>query len=390
MSKINSGLITISSILILLMFLSFFKVVDFSLFIILGDIFLLSSLIFILLVFLVQIDKFSKINKDVFYIILPLLSIAIIYFINIFFTISPLISLQRSFLIFLISIAFVFFYKVGYLDKNQLVKRNLFWLLSLIVFSLILFYIMRPEFTSAKLFFLNPNAFGMYMSLLFISMMAVGPKKIRLIIFFIGLFFVFISSSRNSLLAYVGSYIFLSYGHIFYKSKKIYLSIILSLILLSMGIIYFMVYIDLSQYNELVRDYSNKNLMSGRNEVWPFVLDLIKEKPYLGWGGGITLADVSFYNFSSHNMYLHTALQVGILGVLLIYLFYFNLWRSLWALKENNNEIHKVNALFIWLIWIQNFEVTLLQNNLAMSVPVICLIAYFMGVSKFKINESSF
>lgn len=390
MSRVNNGLITVSSILMLLMFLSFFKVVDFSLFIILGDVFLLSSLVFIFLVFLVQIDKFKKINKDVFFIILPLIFIALIYFVNIFYSMSPLVSLQRSFLIFLIGISFIFFYKVGTLDKNQTVKKNLFWLLSLIVISIVLFYLIRPEISGAKLFFLNANAFGMYVTLLFLSLMTVGTKKLRWLIFFVGLFFVFVSSSRSSLLAYIGSFLFLLYGDLFYKSKKVYMSIILSLIFLSVAIIYFMIYIDLSQYNELVRDYSNKNLMSGRNEVWPFVLDLIKEKPYLGWGGGSTLADLSSYNFSSHNMYLHTALQIGVVGVLFIYIFYFNLWRSLWKFKGKNSEIYKVNALFVWLIWIQNFEVTLLQNNLAMSIPVICLIAYFMGISNLKLKEGSF
>jgi len=390
MSRVTTGLITVSSILMLLMFLSFFKVVDFSLFIILGDVFLLSSLVFIFLVFLVQIDKFKKINKDVFFIILPLIFIALIYFVNIFYSMSPLVSLQRSFLIFLIGISFIFFYKVGTLDKNQTVKKNLFWLLSLIVISIVLFYLIRPEISGAKLFFLNANAFGMYVTLLFLSLMTVGTKKLRWLIFFVGLFFVFVSSSRSSLLAYIGSFLFLLYGDLFYKSKKVYMSIILSLIFLSVAIIYFMIYIDLSQYNELVRDYSNKNLMSGRNEVWPFVLDLIKEKPYLGWGGGSTLADLSSYNFSSHNMYLHTALQIGVVGVLFIYIFYFNLWRSLWKFKGKNSEIYKVNALFVWLIWIQNFEVTLLQNNLAMSIPVICLIAYFMGISNLKLKEGSF
>ena len=143
-----------------------------------------------------------------------------------------------------------------------------------------------------------------------------------------------------------------------------------------------MAYIDITQYNDIVRVYTNKNLLSGRNEVWPYVLNLIHQKPYLGWGGGVDLNDLSPFNLSSHNFYLHTALQVGYSGVFLIFLFYFLLWNKIREISYLSTlDMINANALFIWLTTIQNFEVTLLQNNLAMSIPAICLIGYVMGKS---------
>src|SRR5690606_5121720 len=123
--------------------------------------------------------------------------------------------------------------------------------------------------------------------------------------------------------------------------------------------------------------------LSGRNEVWPLVVELINQKPILGWGGGVDLKNLTYFEYSTHNMYLQTALQIGYIGPILIFTFYYLFWMNLWKYRFCSN-ILGVNAIFLWLISIQNFEVTLLQNNLAMSVPAICLMAYIIGNSCYQ------
>ena len=59
----------------------------------------------------------------------------------------------------------------------------------------------------------------------------------------------------------------------------------------------------------------------------------------------------------------------------------------MWKCKHNK-DIYYANGLFIYLILIQNFEVTLLQNNLAMSVPVLCLISYIIGNNLSEKDET--
>lgn len=377
--KSDSILINLNAALMLMLFLSFFKIVNSVFLNFLGDVFLLSSLI---IIFLISISNnfFFKIDRDFLFSLLPLFFISIIYFVNIFFTVNPFVSLQRSFLIFLIIFAMSYFYKIGLVDYERSLKGKLYFLLFIILILIIFYYLINPGFSNYQSFFLNSNAFGMYISLLFLSLIYLGGKRLKFLIFLIGLFFIYISSSRTSLLAYVSSCAFIYFGYYFYRSKKLYMSIIFLLIFFAITIIYFMAYLDLTNYNELVRQYTGKNLLSGRNEVWPYVLNLTQQHPFFGWGGGVSLSDISFYTFSSHNFYLHTALQIGYFSVFLVFFFYVKFWNFILKF-QHSKDIYYANALFIYLIIIQNFEVTLLQNNLAMSVPVLCLISYIMGNS---------
>lgn len=376
----NRGLINLSTILILMMFLSFLKIVNIEYLNILGDFLLLSSLVVIFLVVLINYKVFLIVDKKLFFSLLPIFIISLIYFINVFVTVNPLVSLQRSILIFFIAFAICFFYKIGLIDYKGILKNKLYYLLLMVLILILSSYFVNPGFSSYQSFFLNPNAFGMYATLLFLSLIYLSGKNVKPLIFFLGLFFIFISSSRSSLLAYLSSLFFIIFGSYFYSHRRLYVSIITFFIILAVAIVYFMAYLDLTNYNELFRMYSGKNLLSGRNEVWPFVLNLTQQHPYFGWGGGVSLDDVSSFKFSSHNFYLHTALQIGYFSVLLIFIFYILFWLFIWKGK-GNKDIYYANGLFIYLILIQNFEVTLLQNNLAMSVPVFCLISYIVGVN---------
>lgn len=386
--KPNLGLINLSTVLILMMFLSFLKIVNSEVLNILGDALLLVSMIAVFFISLINSKFFFKIDKELLFSLLPLFFISIIYFINVFITVHPLVSLQRSFLIFLIVFAMSYFYKIGLVDHGGALRNKLYYLLLIVLILIIIYYFINPGFSTYQSFFLNPNAFGMYAALLFLSLIYLGRRNVKPLIFLIGIFFIYVSSSRSSLLAYLSSCAFIYFGYYLYRSKKIYISIIFSLIIFAIAIVYFMAYLDLTNYNELVREYSGKNLLSGRNEVWPYVLNLTQQHPFLGWGGGVSLDDVSSYKFSSHNFYLHTALQIGYFSVFLVFVFYIYIWFFMWKGKYNK-DIYYANGLFIYLILIQNFEVTLLQNNLVMSVPILCLISYIIGSNSPKKEESN-
>lgn len=387
MEKSNAGLVNLSTVLILMMFLSFLKIVDSSFLNLIGDLFLLLSMITVFLISIVNNNFFLKIERKLLFSLLPLFFISIIYFVNIFITVHPLVSLQRSFLISLIIFAMFYFYKIGLVDHGDALKSKLYYLLLIILILIIIYYFINPGFGNYQSFFLNSNAFGMYVALLFLSLIYLGKKNVKLLIFLIGVFFVYISSSRTSLLAYLSSCAFIYFGYYLYNSKKLYIAIIFSLIIFAIAIVYFMAYLDLTNYNELVRQYSGKNLLSGRNEVWPYVLNLTQQHPFFGWGGGVSLDDVSSYKFSSHNFYLHTALQIGYFSIFLVFAFYICIWFFMWKCKHNK-DIYYANGLFVYLILIQNFEVTLLQNNLAMSVPVLCLISYIIGNNLSEKDET--
>ena len=65
-------------------------------------------------------------------------------------------------------------------------------------------------------------------------------------------------------------------------------------------------------------------LVSGRNEAWSATIDLIEERPVVGYGFGTgdRLLDPSefkhFAGISPHNAYLQAVLELGLLGALLL------------------------------------------------------------------------
>jgi O-antigen ligase len=65
-------------------------------------------------------------------------------------------------------------------------------------------------------------------------------------------------------------------------------------------------------------------LVSGRNEAWSATIDLIEERPVVGYGFGTgdrLLDPAQFKHFagiSPHNAYLEAVLELGLLGALLL------------------------------------------------------------------------
>lgn len=376
-------LVTLSGYILLFILLASFNSSSKPILVLIGNILLAISLLAIFFLFIVRLSKNSNIKKDIIYTSLPLLTLSIIYFFNSILFVNIGASLTRGFLILVNCITIYFFIYVGKLDNGNTFKSTLLLLLSSYTLIVLILFIQNPSFNDFSLYFANPNAFGLAISLVYIIILSFIDRKFNFLLFFIaGLFFVFISSSRTSLLAFIISSAYLITGNKIIRFKRLYMSVIYLIILISILIIYFMSYFDLSIYNDTAKAYTHKNLLSGRSDIWVYMLELINQKPLLGWGGGINLADLSYFTYSSHNLYLQTAIQVGYIGVLLIYIFYISLWhliRKYALLHYNYKHGIRANALLIWLILIQNFEITFLQNNIALSLPIICVIGYNIG-----------
>ena len=138
-----------------------------------------------------------------------------------------------------------------------------------------------------------------------------------------------------------------------------------------------MIFSDLSYYNEVVLQYTGKNLLSGRNEIWQFLIPYIQQKPLLGWGGGVNIDDISYFSYSAHNAYIQYIIQVGLLGLSFIFLFFGLIWMYI---IDNKNIYSRYCLGFVfWIFFVQNFEITFLQNNIALSLPILILLSYFLG-----------
>jgi len=115
--------------------------------------------------------------------------------------------------------------------------------------------------------------------------------------------------------------------------------------------------------SEFVYTYTGKRLLSGRDRIWEQLTELINKKPILGHGTGTIPEDVIGISLSSHNLYLQTALQNGYLGLSLLFILFFIVWKSFWhSRKEYSTRLSA--SFFIGILVYQSFEVVLTQNKM--------------------------
>lgn len=97
-----------------------------------------------------------------------------------------------------------------------------------------------------------------------------------------------------------------------------------------------------------------------RSDVWPYAYSLINEKPFTGWGFGISdyyvSAELKIIEWGIHNSYLILIAEIGFLGAIFWIMFFYKLLLlNLKELlqkqsKENNTPILRWTFLFILII----------------------------------------
>ena len=142
---------------------------------------------------------------------------------------------------------------------------------------------------------------------------------------------------------------------------------------LGMGILFINIYLMISslpifdQMQRLVRELTRGNLYSGRQNIWPVLIEAIKAQPLFGYGAAASPGLFLSTGLSSHNLYLQIALQVGLIGILFFMILIFSIWKCFW--KGRNNQLVRLSAAFmIGILVHQLFEVSLTQNNLAIGL----------------------
>lgn len=144
----------------------------------------------------------------------------------------------------------------------------------------------------------------------------------------------------------------------------LFLTVALSL---AFSVIYPMLYgTDLGCQLELLsRQYLNKNFFSGREIIWQMILGALNGHDLFGLGLQMTPSMIYETGYSSHNLYLQTMLQSGIIGLAL---FLGLLWAMLRKMA-NNTEIGIIGSCVLIAMLLHDcFEVSLTQNNLDYSL----------------------
>ena len=119
-------------------------------------------------------------------------------------------------------------------------------------------------------------------------------------------------------------------------------------------------------------------LQSGREDLWFICLEKINESLIFGHGFGVVSSILNYQANSAHNIFLHIALQGGLLTLLALLMLLMN--ASLVYLKDRN---FKKPFIGLWcLLTLSMFEVFIFQNNVALGLLFWILISYSYGSGK--------
>lgn len=216
---------------------------------------------------------------------------------------------------------------------------------------------------------LNPNFIGTYFFVLtpLVFLTSDAYKKYSTIVFvFINTLIIVLSGSRAALFAQLIMIILLITPVIAIKKHIFY-------VLLPCFYLFIKAYIYLNtsplgkSLNDLSQAYFSKNFFSGRQEIWSNLLNLIYEKPFLGYGSGTSLGTILNINLSAHNWYLQIIFQTGLIGLFLLIAIIFLIYRIF--TRRICIFQYSVLIAFVPALLVQEmFEVMLTQNNLTIGL----------------------
>tara|TARA_Y100000768_G_C23888755_1_gene639002 strand:- start:502 stop:1131 length:630 start_codon:yes stop_codon:yes gene_type:complete len=71
-----------------------------------------------------------------------------------------------------------------------------------------------------------------------------------------------------------------------------------------------------------------KNNWSGRDKLWAYAWEGVKEKPFLGYGFGTSKDVISLFSFGQenrrvHNVYLKVWVELGFIGLLIVFIMFY-------------------------------------------------------------------
>ena len=134
-----------------------------------------------------------------------------------------------------------------------------------------------------------------------------------------------------------------------------------------------------STLSDFVYQYTGKILLSGRNIIWQYYIQRIRENPFFGYGLDFA------YNFtdsvsSVHNSYLNMLLQVGFVGLICVFLLINYVLVRLE--KSNNKGSHTIEVFTLINLVMCTTEVMLLQGQVVLQIIIWVLMGVGLGLAR--------
>lgn len=137
-----------------------------------------------------------------------------------------------------------------------------------------------------------------------------------------------------------------------------------------------------SQYaievNRFVRQYTGKNLFSGRERLWIDAYELIEESPIFGMGGKFVGRENELLGMSTHNLFIFLRLEGGYVLLLLFLLAMFYVWTQI--NKNMDYEYKALSVAYIVGLFVRvSFDLTFLANNFGQSIMLWIPIVFILN-----------
>lgn len=228
----------------------------------------------------------------------------------------------------------------------------------------------------------NRNIFGLFMGIgVILSFLAFKKniyEKNNIFIFILFALFIY-----NSLFCYSrGVWVSIFAAFTFYfivnlKNIKMEHFIILGIVFLTIILLFFNVELLNERFKQLMIGYS-----SSRTDIWLYALELIKQKPILGWG--INSFSVRGWNdiTSVHNHTLEIFLDTGIIG-LLLYTVLLGLIVKELIKNKNYGLLSMLIYFFVWGI----FGESIISGKTLLST--LTLFAFFAFSQRLQLKEEN-
>src|SRR5699024_1634922 len=239
--------------------------------------------------------------------------------------------------------------------------------------------------------FLNKNSIGAYsfflsfFPLLYLIGYSKSLKKSQImLIFVLAGILIFASDSRSIFLSI--SFSFLTYFSWNFISKNKILFNLYFLIIVVFVYLFTLVYPKIYTWNSFYKldnlslKLAGKPLLTGRERIWERLVGYIEQKPFLGYSSSTLPEHFASSSLSAHNTYLQIGLQTGILGIFLLLLFFFFIWKKSWSARLDS-KTKLASSFFIGIIVYQLFEVNLTQSNFGLGLVQWMIIGFLLSFS---------
>jgi len=140
-------------------------------------------------------------------------------------------------------------------------------------------------------------------------------------------------------------------------------------------------------FNDFLASEGERTIMSGREVIWPALWDAILQNPVLGLEPGASTSDLFATNLSAHNFYLEIGMQLGFVGIFLVVLMFWALWRIPYPSRRlgYRNAEDLLTVLITMVVVHSLFDVFITQDSLAVGIPV--WIALGLGLGGLAHND---